>query len=326
MNAISLWTRFLKVNCKYSSQPVLIVIDPNSSFAEKLAKSLSDAINFLKGSVQVIDQRNEKLEKVLQELNAFSYVFSFTKLGVRKLKSYSKGKSVSMRDLAKLNHLIYISFNNLDSAESVFDYPALLQVLLDSNEYNKELLSKYRQLFLPDKVVKISGPNNSYIKCIVGADSLVSKPSFCNPSESGNLLGSEIFFWPKPGSLHGNLSCFLTLRSSKGSFLAKSRVEMVMKEGLLVELNSESNNFEVDVLRKDLLSGWPCTARVAEVGVGLNELINSSGITAMDEKIAGTAHIAFGSNDWFGGPLSCHLHYDQVFLIDSIEEVKYLND
>ncbi|EYE87215.1 hypothetical protein Q428_14550 [Fervidicella metallireducens AeB] len=53
---------------------------------------------------------------------------------------------------------------------------------------------------------------------------------------------------------------------------------------------------------------------IGEFGVGLNENVRKLiGYTALDEKCIGTAHIAVGMNDMFGGKNSTPLHMDFVF-------------
>lgn len=53
---------------------------------------------------------------------------------------------------------------------------------------------------------------------------------------------------------------------------------------------------------------------IAEFGIGLNENIKELvGCTVIDEKCIGTAHIAIGMNDMFGGKNSSQLHMDFIF-------------
>jgi len=47
-----------------------------------------------------------------------------------------------------------------------------------------------------------------------------------------------------------------------------------------------------------------------------------TGVTLEDEKIYGTIHIAFGSNDTFGGTVAAGVHLDAVVL----EPELYLDD
>ena len=52
---------------------------------------------------------------------------------------------------------------------------------------------------------------------------------------------------------------------------------------------------------------------IGELGIGFNPKINLMGAMVVDEKALGTAHIALGSNYWFGGDIYSISHLDQVF-------------
>ena len=59
---------------------------------------------------------------------------------------------------------------------------------------------------------------------------------------------------------------------------------------------------------------------IAEFGIGLNENIKELvGCTVIDEKCIGTAHIAIGMNNMFGGKNSSQLHLDFIFQPVKIE-------
>lgn len=59
---------------------------------------------------------------------------------------------------------------------------------------------------------------------------------------------------------------------------------------------------------------------IAEFGIGLNENITELiGCAVIDEKCKGTAHIAIGMNDMFGGKNSSQLHMDFIFTPIKIE-------
>jgi leucyl aminopeptidase (aminopeptidase T) len=64
----------------------------------------------------------------------------------------------------------------------------------------------------------------------------------------------------------------------------------------------------------DLLDRFPKGRNVAELGVGTNDRARLTGVTLEDEKIYGTIHIAFGSNDAFGGTVAAGVHLDAVVL------------
>ena len=53
--------------------------------------------------------------------------------------------------------------------------------------------------------------------------------------------------------------------------------------------------------------------RLCELGIGLNPAARISGSMIIDEKVLKTAHVALGSNNWFGGTVYAAIHLDQVF-------------
>jgi leucyl aminopeptidase (aminopeptidase T) len=64
----------------------------------------------------------------------------------------------------------------------------------------------------------------------------------------------------------------------------------------------------------DLLDRFPKGRNVAELGVGTNDRARLTGVTLEDEKIYGTIHIAFDSNDTFGETVAAGVHLDAVVL------------
>jgi leucyl aminopeptidase (aminopeptidase T) len=61
---------------------------------------------------------------------------------------------------------------------------------------------------------------------------------------------------------------------------------------------------------------------VAELGIGTNPKAALRGSALEDEKVYGTAHIAFGSNATFGGNTSAGVHIDGIIL----SPVVYIDD
>ncbi|WP_410506399.1 hypothetical protein ACER0A_004965 [Haloimpatiens sp. FM7315] len=92
-----------------------------------------------------------------------------------------------------------------------------------------------------------------------------------------------------------------------------SNVLLEFKVGKLVNCSSEAlmefiKQFSGD---NDIL---------AEFGIGLNENVKElTGCAVIDEKRKGTAHIAIGMNDMFGGENSSQLYMDFIFTPVKIE-------
>ena len=58
---------------------------------------------------------------------------------------------------------------------------------------------------------------------------------------------------------------------------------------------------------------------IAELGIGLNEAVTPRGHVMLDEKAAGTAHVAIGNNRGLGGDNEASIHVDCVFSRPALE-------
>jgi leucyl aminopeptidase (aminopeptidase T) len=72
-------------------------------------------------------------------------------------------------------------------------------------------------------------------------------------------------------------------------------------------------------LEATLDAGGPGGRGVAELGIGTNPAAVLSGIVLEDEKICGTAHIAFGSSAGIGGVVQAAVHIDALMLEPTVE-------
>ena len=62
----------------------------------------------------------------------------------------------------------------------------------------------------------------------------------------------------------------------------------------------------------------PLGRNLAELGVGTNDRATLTGNILEDEKILGTAHIAFGASAGIGGTVTVPVHLDVVVLEPSL--------
>ncbi|TGU57377.1 aminopeptidase, partial [Mesorhizobium sp. M00.F.Ca.ET.186.01.1.1] len=51
---------------------------------------------------------------------------------------------------------------------------------------------------------------------------------------------------------------------------------------------------------------------LGEFGIGTNDKARITGVVLEDEKVYGTIHVAFGSNNTFGGTIVAGVHIDLV--------------
>lgn len=87
-----------------------------------------------------------------------------------------------------------------------------------------------------------------------------------------------------------------------------------LKNGRISEWNPAASP-----LVRQLQATGTCGFILAELGIGINPAHTKPiGNTLYDEKILGTAHIAFGMNTPFGGKNNCSVHEDVVLLKPTI--------
>ena len=87
-------------------------------------------------------------------------------------------------------------------------------------------------------------------------------------------------------------------------------VQLTIRDGHLVEASGP----EGESLMELLTVHGPDATNVAELGIGTNEKAILTGNILEDEKIIGTAHVAFGASAAIGGNVQVPVHLDVVCL------------
>lgn len=126
---------------------------------------------------------------------------------------------------------------------------------------------------------------------------------------TGDVPPGEVYIAPVEESAEGEILIPEVILEGK----KLSNVYLKFKAGKLMGCSSE----ELMVFIK----GFPGdSSMIAEFGMGLNDNVKKpTGCTLIDEKSKGTAHIAVGMNNLFGGRNSSPLHMDFVFTPVKIE-------
>lgn len=141
---------------------------------------------------------------------------------------------------------------------------------------------------------------------VEGREAIASTGVFREPGTAGNLPSGEAFTAPVEGTAEGELLV-------DGSIAGIGRLEapMLLKisEGRLMSADGPKSDRLLQSLARS-----PEGRNVAELGIGTNDKARLTGVTLEDEKIYGTIHVAFGSNDTFGGTVKAGVHLDAVVL------------
>ena len=121
----------------------------------------------------------------------------------------------------------------------------------------------------------------------------------------GNLPCGEGFI--SPATADGIL---IVDGSIAGVGLVSDPVQLTIRDGHLVEASGP----EGESLMELLTVHGPDATNVAELGIGTNEKAILTGNILEDEKIIGTAHVAFGASAAIGGNVQVPVHLDVVCL------------
>ena len=110
------------------------------------------------------------------------------------------------------------------------------------------------------------------------------------------------------------------MRCDEGTMLLKEPLKLEIKEGRIVEIKGMYKGLlEKTLIRREDRAKYPERVRlIGELGIGINPKAVLIGSSILDEKVLGTAHVAIGSNAWFGGDIRTVLHLDQVFMAPKI--------
>ncbi|HNG57249.1 MAG TPA: aminopeptidase, partial [Solirubrobacterales bacterium] len=119
----------------------------------------------------------------------------------------------------------------------------------------------------------------------------------------GNLPCGEGFI--APATAEGVL---VVDGSIAGVGLVDEPVRLTIKDGHLVDATGEAGAKLMELLTVH----GPDGTNVAELGIGTNEKAILTGNILEDEKILGTAHIAFGASAAIGGNVQVPVHLDVV--------------
>jgi leucyl aminopeptidase (aminopeptidase T) len=160
---------------------------------------------------------------------------------------------------------------------------------------------------------KITCPKGSDLRlgledrtAIVDAGALNMRGAF------GNIPCGEAFIAPMEGTADGTL---VVDGSIAGVGKVSAPVELTVRGGHLTDATGSEGAQLMELLTEHGADG----TSVAELGIGTNESAILTGNILEDEKILGTAHVAFGASAAIGGTVQVPVHLDCVVLRPTVE-------
>ena len=174
-----------------------------------------------------------------------------------------------------------------------------------------------KEIFDDAKEIRVMTRNGTDITFDVSRrKSVLNTGNFEQFSSGGNIPAGEVFIPPKENKTSGRVVIDGSIKTISGTIIPKDPLHMTIEKGEVTDL---SNCKEAILLEQSL--EWarrrtkkPLGVRkIGELGIGINPKASIIGPTLVNEKSLGTAHIAIGSNYWFGGRNHAIIHLDQVF-------------
>ncbi|MFW5898538.1 MAG: aminopeptidase [Candidatus Saliniplasma sp.] len=141
---------------------------------------------------------------------------------------------------------------------------------------------------------------------IEGRDGLVDAGMLQEKKEWGNLPAGEAYVAPLESKGEGKIVIDISM-SGVGKITEPIVIHLEDGEIKKIEGGEEAQTFE-----EIIDSGDENGNKIAELGIGTNELAKAMGNALIDEKIGGTVHVAFGDNSHMGGVQKSNIHYDGI--------------
>jgi len=154
----------------------------------------------------------------------------------------------------------------------------------------------------------ITGANGSDLRLgLEGREAIPDAGELSERGAFGNLPCGEGFIAPVEGSTEGTL---VVDGSIAGVGIPDEPSTLTVESGHLVAASGEAGGKLMTLLTAHGADG----TNVAELGIGSNEKATLTGNVLEDEKILGTAHVAFGASAAIGGTVQVPVHLDCVVM------------
>jgi leucyl aminopeptidase (aminopeptidase T) len=160
---------------------------------------------------------------------------------------------------------------------------------------------------------RITCPHGSDLRLgLTGRTAIVDAGVLSKKGAFGNIPCGEAFIAPLESTSEGTL---VVDGSIAGIGKLETPVELNVEGGHLVDASGPEGARLMELLTEHGDDG----TNVAELGIGTNEEAIVTGNILEDEKILGSAHVAFGASAAIGGTVQVPVHLDCVVLDPTVE-------
>ncbi len=272
-------------------KPYLVLQEPKIK-GEKSDKEITDALSKLRKNNIIIVCMSQRIGSLSKELG-------------KSYRAFAKSHDHRWASALKLGDLDTEKFPCLVDAIDI-DYDKLQE----KAEKIKEQLDNGSEVHITteagtDLHISIEGKK---AKCNTG--------NYQEKGTGGNIPAGEVYIVPKWKSVSGKIVIDGSSSYRFGTQLIKEPITIKIEKDKAVDIQGgkEAQNLKETFEWAEKKAKHPWGIRLlGELGIGINSKAKVIGATIIDEKALKTAHIAFGSNYWFGGTIYAIVHLDQIF-------------
>lgn len=208
----------------------------------------------------------------------------------------------------------FVSTMSLGDIDTYLLKRVINPIAVDYDEMNKRH-AELKKIFDDASEIRVRTAAGTDVTFDVrGVTAIAADGVYHDNATGGNIPAGEVYL--PPANANGRIIIDVSSRNSSSTMLIRKPFVIEVRDGKVVSIEGDE---EADLLDRSLKAAearakYPERIRfLAELGIGLNPKAKVVGSTIIDEKTLGTAHVAIGSNYWFGGKNKTIIHLDQIF-------------
>jgi len=151
---------------------------------------------------------------------------------------------------------------------------------------------------------------------INGMAALNNSGIYSERGTGGNMPAGEVYIAPNDSKVEGTVVIDGSMKTVSKTYFMMNPVTLAIEKGRIKEIKGGAGAKELQNSLNEVMKQAKHpenVMRIGEFGIGTNPKSRLLGPTLINEKTRNTAHIAIGSNHWFGGSIRTIVHLDQVF-------------